>query len=339
MIIGLTGTKASGKGEVAELFKKKGFIYLSLSDRVREEAVSRGILDYTTKDLQDIGNELREKFGDGVLALRTLNMSEKSRNYVIDGIRNAGEIKELRKQKDFFLIAVDANQEKRFERLIQRGRGSDPKTWGDFLLIDDRDRGKEELNSGQQVEKCMGQADFKILNDEGLDELNKAGEEILKKLIIRPTWDEYFIKMASLVAERSTCRRHSVGAVIVKEKRIMTSGYNGAASGQKDCIEQGCLRNELGIASGTRHEICRAIHAEQNAIIQAGLHGINIGNSIIYCTHTPCMICAKMIVNAGIKEIVSYQDYADEDAKKFLESAGVKLRKIDRPISIINFKD
>ena len=125
----------------------------------------------------------------------------------------------------------------------------------------------------------------------------------------------------------------------MKNKRILTTGYNGAASGQKDCLELGCLRDELGIASGTRHEICRAIHAEQNAIIQAGLHGINIEGGTLYCTHTPCMICAKMIVNAGIKEVVSCQDYADEDARKFLKEAGVKLRKIDRPSNIINFKD
>jgi dCMP deaminase len=99
------------------------------------------------------------------------------------------------------------------------------------------------------------------------------------------------------------------------------------------------LRDALGIASGTRHEICRAIHGEQNAIIQAGLHGINIEGGMIYCTHTPCMICAKMIVQAGIKEVVSYHDYADADARKFLEEAGVGLRKIPRPSGSISFKD
>jgi len=339
MIIGVTGTKASGKGEVAELFKRRGFIYLSLSDRVREEAIERNLLNYTIKDLQDIGNELREKFGNGILVSRTLKIMEKNRNYVIDGIRNLGEIKELRKEKDFFLIAVDAPQEKRFERLVIRGRSSDPKTWQEFLPMDERDRGKEELNLGQQVDKCMAQADFKIYNSESLTELNRITEEILKKIIKRPTWDEYFMKMASLVAERSTCLRHNIGAVIVKGKRVMTTGYNGAASGQKDCIELGCLRNELGIPSGTRHEICRAIHAEQNAIIQAGLHGTNISDATLYSTHTPCMICAKMIVNSGIKEIISYQDYADEEARKFLETSGVKLRKMDRPLNLISFKD
>ena len=155
----------------------------------------------------------------------------------------------------------------------------------------------------------------------------------------RPSWDEYFMKMASLVAERSTCLRHHVGAIIVKEKRVLTTGYNGAAKGVKDCFELGCLRDELEIESGTRHEICRAIHAEQNAIIQAGVHGINISNSTMYCTHTPCMICAKMIVNAGIKEIVSYHDYADEEARKFLKEAGVKLMKVPKPDSTIDFND
>ncbi len=155
----------------------------------------------------------------------------------------------------------------------------------------------------------------------------------------RPSWDEYFMKICSLVAERSTCIRHNVGAIIVKDKRILTTGYNGAASGAKHCLELGCLRDEMGIKSGTRHEICRAIHAEQNAIIQAGIHGINIKGATMYCTHTPCMICAKMIVQVGIKEVVSYKDYADENAKKFLCDSGVLFRKIKRPSSVINFKD
>lgn len=155
----------------------------------------------------------------------------------------------------------------------------------------------------------------------------------------RPSWDEYFMKLAALVAERSTCLRHHVGAVIVKEKRLLTTGYNGAARGMADCTELGCLRDEMKIASGTRHEICRAIHAEQNAIIQAGIHGINIDGGTIYCTHTPCMICAKMIANAGLKEVVSYQDYADEEARKFLSNAGLILRKLERPKNSISFKD
>lgn len=155
----------------------------------------------------------------------------------------------------------------------------------------------------------------------------------------RPSWDEYFMKMAALVAERSTCRRHHVGAVIVKDKRVLTTGYNGAARNIEDCLELGCLRDERGIESGIRHEVCRGIHAEQNAIIQAGLYGITITGGTLYCTHTPCMICAKMIVNVGIKRVVSYHDYADEEAKDFLRYVGVELKKIYRPQSIITFLD
>lgn len=155
----------------------------------------------------------------------------------------------------------------------------------------------------------------------------------------RLSWDDYFMKICCILAERSTCRRHNIGALIVKNKRILTTGYNGAVSGAKDCLELGCLRDEEDIESGTRHEVCRAVHAEQNAIIQAAIHGIDIKGATLYCTHTPCIICAKMIVQTGIKEVISYQDYADTRAKKFLMEAGVKLRKIKKPDSVINFKD
>ncbi len=155
----------------------------------------------------------------------------------------------------------------------------------------------------------------------------------------RPTWDEYFMKIATLVAERSTCRRHHVGAVIVRDKRILTTGYNGAAAGLKDCLELGCLREKNNIPSGERHEICRAIHAEQNAIIQAGLHGINIGAATIYCTHPPCILCAKMLANAKIKRFVSCGQYNDEGAKKLLKEAGMEFIKVDKPKDKINILD
>ena len=147
----------------------------------------------------------------------------------------------------------------------------------------------------------------------------------------RPSWDEYFMKLAWLVAERSTCVRHHVGAVIVRDKRILTTGYNGAASGIKDCLELGCLRNQLNIPSGTRHEICRAIHAEQNAIIQAGTHGININGGTLYCTHSPCILCAKMIANAKIKRVVMNIEYPDETFKNLFKEAGILFETMSIP--------
>ena len=155
----------------------------------------------------------------------------------------------------------------------------------------------------------------------------------------RPDWDDYFLKVAMLVAERSTCRRHHMGAVLVRNKRILSTGYNGAASGMKDCLELGCLRDELKIPSGTRHEICRAIHAEQNAIIQAGLHGTKIEGATIYCTHFPCMICAKMIVNSKIIKIIVYAEYPDKRSLGFLKKAKIIIKKIKKPSSEIYTKD
>lgn len=147
----------------------------------------------------------------------------------------------------------------------------------------------------------------------------------------RPGIDEYFLKIASVVAERSTCRRHHVGAVAVKDKHILATGYNGAAAGLKDCLELGCLRDELGIASGTRQEICRGIHAEQNVIIQASLHGVSLEGSTVYCTHSPCILCAKMLVNAKVKRFVTFGSYADGSFVDLFRDAGVEFELHKKP--------
>ena len=153
----------------------------------------------------------------------------------------------------------------------------------------------------------------------------------------RPDIDEYFLKVASVVAERATCRRHHVGAVAAKDKHILATGYNGAAAGLKDCLELGCLRDEQHIPSGTRHEICRGIHAEQNVIIQAALHGVSLEGSTIYCTHTPCVLCAKMLVNARIKRFVSFGRYDDNSFNDLFREAGIDFEIKNKPSSTISF--
>jgi len=145
---------------------------------------------------------------------------------------------------------------------------------------------------------------------------------------MRPDLDEYFMSMAKLVSTRSTCIRRNVGAVIVKDKRILTTGYNGAPKGFRHCSETGCIREELKVPGGERHELCRGVHAEQNAIIQAAYFGASIKDSMIYITNHPCSMCAKMIVNAGITEIVYAEGYSDELAKKIISEAKIKIRKI-----------
>ncbi len=157
--------------------------------------------------------------------------------------------------------------------------------------------------------------------------------------LIRPDIDEYFLKVASVVAERATCRRHHVGAVAARDKHILSTGYNGAPAGLKDCLELGCLRDELNIPSGTRHEICRGIHAEQNVIIQAALHGISLEGSTIYCTHTPCNLCAKMLVNAKIKRFVSFGRYDDDSFVELFREAGIGFDLKERPSKRIEHLD
>jgi len=152
----------------------------------------------------------------------------------------------------------------------------------------------------------------------------------------RPDIDEYFLKIASVVAERSTCRRHHVGAVAVRDKHILATGYNGAAAALKDCLELGCLRDEMGIESGTRQEICRGIHAEQNVIIQASLHGVSLEDAIVYVTHSPCILCAKMLVNAKIKRFLTFGSYADDSFLDLFQEAGIKFELHKKPSSNIN---
>jgi len=141
----------------------------------------------------------------------------------------------------------------------------------------------------------------------------------------RPSWDEYFVQITRQVATRSTCMRRQVGAVVVKDKRILSTGYNGAPRGFPHCQETGCLREQLGIPSGERQEICRGLHAEQNAIIQAALHGVSVAGADIYITHQPCITCAKMIINAGITRVVCLNSYPDALARSFLGQAGIEL--------------
>ena len=145
----------------------------------------------------------------------------------------------------------------------------------------------------------------------------------------RLPWSEYFMNITYLVSGRSTCMRRRVGAVAVKDKRILATGYNGAPAGVPHCLEVGCLREQMGIPSGQRHEICRGLHAEQNVIIQAAIHGINISGAELYCTTHPCVQCSKMLINCGIRRIYYTEHYPDELATTMLKEAGVQLERLD----------
>ncbi len=143
----------------------------------------------------------------------------------------------------------------------------------------------------------------------------------------RPSWSEYFMTITNMVGKRSTCLRRHVGAILVKDKRILATGYNGAPAGIRHCEETGCIRRDSGVPSGQRHELCRGLHAEQNAIIQAAFHGVSINGSTLYCTNKPCIICSKMLINAGIKEIIYGEGYDDSLADEMLKEAGIRVER------------
>ena len=154
----------------------------------------------------------------------------------------------------------------------------------------------------------------------------------------RPDWNSYFMEIARIVSKRSTCLRRSVGAVIVKEKRILSTGYNGPPMGLAHCEDIGCVREQQNVLSGERHELCRGLHAEQNAIIQAAVFGTSIKDSVLYCTNTPCVVCVKMLINAGVKEIVFMGDYPDDLAKQILNESNIKIRNFNNKKSHLEQK-
>jgi dCMP deaminase len=155
-------------------------------------------------------------------------------------------------------------------------------------------------------------------------ETNSSDRETQRQ---RPSWDQYFMDIVGLVSKRSTCVRRKVGAVLVRDKRILSTGYNGAPSGLRHCLDIGCLRKQMKVPSGERHELCRGLHAEQNAIIQAALHGVSIKNATMYCTNHPCIICSKMIINSGITRIIYRDGYSDMLAHEMLNEAHIEVNK------------
>jgi dCMP deaminase len=336
MYIGLTGTNAAGKTTVLKYLVAKGYPQYSLSDILREE-LNQEKQPVTRENLINKGNALRMQHGPGILAARILKKL-RTDFAVIDSIRNPAEIETLRGLNRFLLIAVDAPVELRFQRAQARKREENAADLAAFIEMENRERSSNPLF--QNIRACIERADFCVENNQTENALLATVEEILARAQqkFRPSWDEYFMKMAFLVAERSTCLRHHVGAIIMKEKQVLTTGYNGAARNTRDCLQLGCLRDELKIPSGERHEICRGIHAEQNAIIQAARHGININGGTIYCTHSPCIICAKMIVNAGIQRIVVGGDYPDilGMAQQLYTEVGMQYDRIPIPTMAIN---
>ncbi len=305
-----------------KILEKRGYTPISLSDMVRAEATRRK-LTHTREHLQNVGNDLRKCFGPGALGKIVRETMEKQpkKKWVIDGIRNPGEYAELKKISDFQMIGLTAQPDVIVQRLIKRGRDGKKVTKKQILERLDREKGIGEPPGGQQVKKCLDLVDYLIINEGTLKDLECKLDHFLGLLdgSERPSFHEIFMEIAYTWAKRATCLRRKVGAVIAKDKQQLTSGYNGAPRGVPHCAELGgCLREKLGIPSGQRHEICRGTHAEQNAITQAAKFGINIESGTLYCNCFPCVICTKMILNAGITTVVYDSDYDDALSKEIL---------------------
>jgi dCMP deaminase len=328
MLIGLTGQNAGGKGEVANALKGRGFEYQSLSDAIRDEVRSRGI-EPTRENLLETGNQLRQTHGSAVLAQRILRKIDADGNYVIDSIRNPAEVESLRAAGYFRLIHVTADSKTRFERILQRGRENDPQTYDDFMDLEKREaKGAAHSQNLDQVQEL---ADQTLQNDGSISQLQVTVDEMLLNLlrgVPRPGWDQYFMDIAKVTAARSNCMKRKVAALIVRDKRIISTGYNGTPRGTTNCNEGGCPRCNSLAEAGTNLNECLCSHGEENAIVQAAYHGVHLTDSTIYSTLAPCLMCAKMIINSGISEVVYNKDYALNDhAFNLFKQAGVHVRK------------
>ena len=334
MIIGLTGTNAAGKTTVADILKDRNYLYFSLSDVIRDEAKKRN-LEFTRENLQKLGNELRKTHGVRYLAKKINEKIEKEqkkgqKDFVIDSIRNPNEVFELKKNKDFLLLGVDAPTGLRFARAKKRGRLENADTLEEFEEQEEKENSKNP--KAQQLKKVYKMADRYVYNDESLDELKKRLDFALsyerKK---RPDWDTYFMQICDLVKTRAACLRRQVGAVIVKNNQIISTGYNGPPKHHPHCDALGgCLRDLLNVPSGQRHEISRAAHAEQNAIAQAAANGISTKGAVMYCTTLPCSICMRIIIDADIKKIVYKEFYNDVNSLEIARRANIELVHFQR---------
>ena len=330
MIIGLTGKNGSGKGEVARFLKERGFEYHSLSDVIREE-LERKSKSITRDKLVETGNQLRQKFGPDILAKRIVERLQADKNYVIDSIRHPSEVKAFKPKSGFVLLNVIAPPKVRFERLKKRGRENDPKTFSEFKKLELKES-KSAVQSDQQLDQAIKMADYEIENAGSLKTLQEQITEIVMKIAQkkkRPNWDEYFLGIAKVVALRSNCVKRKVAAVIVKDKRIISTGYNGTPRGVKNCNEGGCPRCNQLTAPGAKLDECLCSHGEENAITQSAYHGVNIKDSTLYSTYSPCLLCTKMIINSGIREVVFNVDYPMSDVSTvLLREAGIEVRKV-----------
>ncbi len=335
MIIGVTGNYASGKDEVAKTLQKMGFFHVSFSDLLREE-LKKKKEKITRDNLIKIGNDLRTQFGSRILARLALEKVEYGENFVFTSIRNPGEVELLQARPDFVMVNVTAPDKVRLQRIIKRNRESDPKTIQELRKKEAQENGHD--SNSQQLQTVAKMAKINLSNDSTVEQLDLKVKKLVADWIFKlqepkMSWDYYFMNIADSVKMRTSCMSPRKGAVIVRNKQIISGGYNGTAKGTKHCNHDGCERCKLRhlgkLKSGDYSVICTCAHAEENAIVQAAYNGVSTKDASMYTTFTPCNVCARMIINAGIKEVIAKVAYPDNVGTRLLKEAGVKLRVLD----------
>ena len=333
MIVGVAGLNGAGKGEIVRFLEERSFAVVSLSDVLRGELGKRGVSE-TRERMIGLGREMRELEGADALARRAIALMRPDRNYVVDSIRHPAEVGALRESgRRFLLIWVEAREEVRLERIRHRGRAGDPTGLAALRRLEAKELGGGD-ESLPQLLTVRGLADEVLLNEGSMETLGDSIREILGRSLYfaRPGWDEYFMSVALVVASRSNCVKRKVAAVVTLDRRIISTGYNGTPRGVRNCNEGGCRRcNSFGRA-GVDLGDCVCSHGEENAITQAAYHGVSLKGATIYTTFCPCLLCTKMIINAGIVEVVYNSDYPlGELSLDLLQEAAVSCRKMPVP--------
>jgi dCMP deaminase len=333
MILGLSGLNGAGKGEVLRFLEARSFYAYSLSDVIREDLRARGI-EETRERMIEAGTALRAARGPGGLAQALVDRLAPDRNYVVDSIRHPAEVEVLKSRTPSFrLVWVTADPRVRLERMRERGRAGDPTTLAELERLEGLELGGSNP-SAQQLLAVRELADFTIENEGSLETLHSQVQAVLERSYFfeRPGWDEYFMAIARVVASRSNCVKRKVAAVITKDRRIISTGYNGTPRGVPNCNEGGCPRCNSFVEGGTRLDECLCSHGEENAITQAAYHGVVVREGTLYTTFSPCLTCTKMIINAGLTEVVYNVAYPLGDVSLgLLREAGVKVRQISLP--------
>jgi len=330
MIIGVGGTNGAGKGEAVRYLAERSFCVLSLSDVIRDVLREKGIEESREEMIRE-GRELRSKGGPAVLAEVLLEQLEPDRNYAIDSPRHPEEVKSLQASgMPFSLVWIDSEIQTRFERIQRRGRQGDPTTLEELRELEARELGGADP-AAQQLLDVRDMADHRISNDGSLEEFHAEVQRVFERsqFFERPSWDDYFMSIARVVASRSNCVKRKVASVVTRDRRIISTGYNGTPRGTRNCNEGGCPRCNNFAPEGTRLDECLCSHGEENAITQAAFHGVSLRGGTIYTTLSPCLQCTKLIINAGLEEVVYSSDYPLADvALALLREAGVKVRQL-----------